>query len=545
MKRILEILLATVMVMLCLTGCAKKTEASTTTATTESPSVETIANVAASTEEVAESSVLTDNSINIGYGTAIDSLTPFRSNTAKNAPYMMQLYETLGVLNDENEVVPYAAKSWTTDDNGFTYDVEIYSYITDSNGNNITASDVVWFINESKARGLKPTFSKVESATVTGDYTLEIKMNSNIVGAFEGLLIDTFVVSEKAFKESSDEFGLSAVSTSPYKVTSFTPSAQLNFERRDDYWQDIELLPECVRPLQKYVNYSIITEAFQLGVALETGTVDAVIDIAASTGSQYVGNTSYTIDLSDGPQGWQVFFSGAESSLLAKSKELRQAICYAIDENGMIQAIASGYGTQMWDCASPRLIGFNEKWKNEDYYQYDVEKAKELVEASGYNGEELVLLSTSSATASRLGQLIQGFCRQVGINVKINAVDMALYTAIRLDGTQYDMTINTVGGTALPDFWSIRFDPAAYTNGDATGRNDMVLADLIYKAWTVDGFTEENIDAVHYYIKDNAIAYGIVNPSVFTIWNNNINMKKIVRGGMSGYVSFASCQLGD
>ena len=45
-----------------------------------------------------------------------------------------------------------------------------------------------------------------------------------------------------------------------------------------------------------------------------------------------------------------------------------------------------------------------------------------------------------------------------------------------------------------------------------------------------------------YFIKDNAIAYGLVNPQVFTIWNNNLNMEKVVKGGISGYVMFQACQ---
>ena len=504
---------------------------------------ESIANTAVSTESVAATSELTDQTINIGYGTAIDSLTPFRSNTARNAPYMVNLYETLGVMTEDIEVIPYAAKGWKTEDNGKSYEIEIYDNITDSAGNKITAKDIVWFISESKARALKPIFARVVSVEATGEYTLKVEFKSNVYGSFQTLMVDTFVVSEKAFKESADEFGTMAVTTSPYKVTGFVPSASLNFERRADYWQKIEDMPECVRPIQKNVNYKIIKEASQLGIALETGDVDAAVDIASSTGTQFVGKDGYTIDLSDGPQGWQVFFSGGENRIIANNLALRQAICYAINEAGMVQAIAGGYGTQMWDTSSPRLLGFNPDWRKEPYYQFDLEKAKQLVKESGYNGEELVLLSTSSATASRLGQMIQNFCQAAGIKVKINAVDMALFSATRLDGTQYDMVIVTVGGMSLPDFWSIRFDPAAYTNGDATSRKDMKLAELLYKTWTTDGFTKENINEVHNYIKDNAIAYGIVNPSVFTIWSNKLNMTKVVKGGLSGYVMFGSCQI--
>lgn len=535
---------AMAMTLLSCSGNSKSSSSSSSTATETSviKDVSTVTNLAQSTTAVSESSVLTDQTINIGYGTTIDSLTPFRSNTGRNAPYFAQLYESLGFMDSDKETQPYAAKSWVSNDNGYTYDIELWDNITDSAGNKITASDVIWFITEAKKRAMKPVFAKVVSVEQTGNYSFTLKLKSNIVGTFQTLVADTFMVSEKAFTESKDEFGISCISTSPYKVVDFVPGSTVKFERRNDYWQEIDKMPEAVRPLVKNVNYSIISEAFQLGVALETGTVDAVIDIASTTGSQFIGNKAFTVDLSDGPQGWQVFFSGADNSILANNVKLRQAICYAIDANGLITAMSSGFGTQMWDVGSPRLIGFNDAWRNDDYYSYNPEKAKQLLAESGYKGEELVLLSTSSAFASRLGQLMQNYLAAVGINLKLNAMDFALYTAIRLDGSKYDMTIVTVGGTSLADQWSIRFDPAAYATGDATSRKDQTLAQLIYKTWSQDGWTQENIDAVHNYIKDNAIAYGMVNPQVFTIWNNKLNMKKVVKGGASGYVMLASSQ---
>lgn len=491
---------------------------------------------------VAMAESLSDKVVNVGYGTAIDSLTPFRSNTARNAPFFMQIYETLGVLTADRELVPYAAKSWSTDDNGYTYTVEIWDTISDSAGNAITAADVVWFVNESKARGLKPVYSKVESCEQTGDYTFTIKLTDNMYGSFQTLLQDTYIISQAAFEGSADEFGSTCVTTSPYVVTEFTSSVSISLERRDDYWQDIANLPECVVPNAKTVNYSIITEASQMGIALETGLIDVAIDIASTTGAQFIDNPSYTVNLTDGPQGWQVFFSGHESSVVANDVALRQAICYGIDANGLIMGTSAGYATQMWDVASPMLIGFNPEWQNEDYYTYDAAKAADLLKQSSYNGQTIRILSTSSAMASRTAQILQNFLVGMGINAEVNSVDMALYTSIRLDGSQYDLVINTVGGYSLADFWSIRFDPAAYPTGDATSRHDEVLAEMMYKTWTNDGWTQENIDEVHNYIKDNAIAYGLVNPQVFTIWSNNAGLTEEVCGGISGYVVPSACK---
>ncbi len=546
-KKMIALTLAAMMTVASLAGCGNtgSTSSDTTAAgeTAGTTATEEVQKTEVVGKDVEAATELSDNEIKVGFGTAIDSLTPFRAQTARNAPYFVQLYETLAVLDENQELQPYVAKSWETSDNGFTYDVEIWDTVSDSEGTKITAADVVWFINESMTRALKPIFAKISSVEQTGDYTFKLTLNSNVVGTIEAILQDTYIVSQTAFEASSDEFGSKAVTTSPYVCTEFTPSASLSFERRDDYWQDIANLPECVRPVQKKVSYSIITEASQLGIALETGEIDMAIDMASSTGTQFVNNSDYTVSLQDGPQGWQLFFSGAESRVVADNEKLRQAICYAIDADGLVSGLSQGYGTPMYDVASPRLIGFNEEWKNEDYYSYDIEKAQELLKESGYSGETLTILGTSSASSSRLGQLVQNYLVAIGINVELNSVDMALYTASRLDGTQYDMVLGTVGGSYLPDFWSIRFDPASYPAGDATSRNDEELAELLYKTWTVDGYTEENINEVHNYIKEHAYGYGLVNPQVFSIWRNDLNMVKEVDGGISGYIVPSACQI--
>ena len=542
-KKMVALTLTAIMAATSLAGCGNSGSTSSDTTAAETAGTEEVQKTEVVGKDVEAATELSDNEIKVGFGTAIDSLTPFRAQTARNAPYFIQLYETLAVLDENQELQPYVAKSWETSDNGFSYDVEIWDTVSDSAGNKITAADVVWFINESMTRALKPIFAKIESVEQTGDYTFKITLNSNVVGTIEAIFQDTYIVSQAAFEASSDEFGSSAVTTSPYVCTEFTPSASLTFERRDDYWQDIANLPECVRPVQKKVSYSIITEASQLGIALETGEIDMAIDMASSTGTQFVDNADYTVTLQDGPQGWQLFFSGAEGRAVADNEALRQAICYAIDADGLVSGLSQGYGTPMYDVASPKLIGFNEEWKNEDYYNYNIEKAQELLKESGYNGETLTILGTSSASSSRLGQLVQNYLVAIGINVELNSVDMALYTASRLDGTQYDMVLGTVGGSYLPDFWSIRFDPSAYPSGDATSRNDQELAELLYKTWTVDGYTEENINEVHNYVKEHAYGYGLTNPQVFSIWRNDLNLVKEVDGGISGYVVPSACQI--
>jgi ABC-type transport system substrate-binding protein len=477
--------------------------------------------------------------LNVAFVTGWDSLTPFRGNVGRNAPFAHILYESLAVVSSEKIFEPWAAKTWTTNDNGFTYDIEIHDKINDSAGNHITAADIVWFIEESKETALKPAFRKVISVSQTGDYTLQVKLNSNIIGVFEWILSDTFIISRTAFEASSDGFNTSVVSTSPYLCTKFVAGSGLSFEKRKDYWYDENLLPECVRPQVDKINFLFITEPSQMGIALETGVIDIAMDLASSSCSQFLNNSDYTVEFVDSNQGYQLFFSGVDTSPCANNTLLRQAICYAIDINGMIKGAAGGFASPMYDVCAPAIIGFNNKWKNEPYYGYDLNKAKDLLSRSGYKGEKLELLVPPYALMPKAGEIIQSYLMEAGINCSINSVDMALFGSMLFDGTKYDMVIHSIGGVFLSDHWSSRYDMAAYSTGDATGRHDKALAELLYKTWTPEGWTEENIDKVHYYLRDNAIAYGFLNPQLVCVWNNKIGLIKEVKE-VIGYIAPAA-----
>lgn len=487
---------------------------------------------------------LSDGVLDVGTSINWETLTPLRSNIANNAPFSHLAYETLAKLTEDKEYIPLVAKSWTAEDDGLTFQIELYDYVTDSAGNAITADDIVWMIELSKEAALKPAFAKLDGVEKTGDYTLQVKMNEDMVGAFEAVLTNTFAVSRTAYENSKDKFATEIISTSPYKLTNFVSGSVISFEKRADYWQKEELIaPQNAANVDKMA-FHIITEASQAGIALETGDIDAFMMLDPNTAVQFKENKKFAMESNSHINGYQMFFSGAPSRSTAEDKNLRQAICYAIDAEGLITGVFAGNGKTMHDPIADTSVGYLQKWVDEDYYSYDLEKSKELLAKSNYKGEELVLLATSNSTSQRLAQMIQGYLLQAGINLKLNLVDQALYTASRLDGTQYDMTLGTVGGDSLPDHWSIRYDSKAYKTGDATSRHDPVMDDLLYAAWTRDGFVDANIDAVHQYLKENMYAYGMVQPENIDVWRADIGITKTIHTN-KGSVDFSASVYGE
>ena len=57
----------------------------------------------------------------------------------------------------------------------------------------------------------------------------------------------------------------------------------------------------------------------------------------------------------------------------------------------------------------------------------------------------------------------------------------------------------------------------------------------------MDGYTEENIEAVHDYLMDNGIARGLVNPQIFVVTRPGLTItNKVI--GQSGYAALVACE---
>lgn len=475
--------------------------------------------------------------ITLGSAMAWENLTPFRTNRVWSILYSRMLYDTLAFYTADGVLNPMVAKSWEVEGDGVTWNVEIYDYVTDSQNNHITADDIVWFINESMTRALKPAFNQVASVEKTGEYTLKIVMKEDLAGSFNQVLMSTFVVSKAAFESDPDEFNNKVISSAAYSVTDFVSGSSISFEKRADYWQKEELIPAGMKNNVDKLTVKYISEASQMQIALETGEVDGFIAITQSLLAAF--DDSFSIVKIPSLAGTCIRFSGDENKLVAKDENLRKAIAYAIDEKAIIQGVYAGYADKMSGPESKGSVGFQDSWDVEANYSYDVEKAKDYLAKSNYNGETLEIIASSSAANDRLCTMIQSYLGEIGINLKLNIVERSLYTASQVDGTQWDLQIISNGGVDLASSWIQSYDMNAYPGGDAASRKDATLTQLIHNSSTTAGFTTENINAVHDYLMEHLYDYGLCQGHQCDVYRADlgITQESYLFGGTLDFVS--------
>lgn len=171
------------------------------------------ASASSSTTEQASSSQATAQTttadgksvIRVGIGSDPASFGPFEAGgNGKNATFRT-IYEPLaeyqGVGGECKAVV---AKSWEKVGD-MTYHLTIWDNVYDTAGNHFTADDVVFVCNSMKETGNFVDFRYMDTCTKIDDYTVELVMNSDIIGQFEKLLQATRCVTKAAYEASSDQ----------------------------------------------------------------------------------------------------------------------------------------------------------------------------------------------------------------------------------------------------------------------------------------------------------------------------------------------------
>lgn len=518
MKKLIAILLV-LMMILSLTACKSTTDS---TSNTSSTSTDNSAGANPTTGANTTSASDFDGCLNVGIPGDPADLSPFSTMSVGRMYVMETVYEFLGVYKEKNgDFVGQLAKTIDVSDDALTVTVTLYDNITDSAGNKITADDVLFSYNTAIEKKTSVQLGYVDNIEKKDDYTVIFHMNSAIVQGWQAVMSAIPIVSQKAYEANPDGFALNPVTTSAYKVSSFTAGSSLKLDLRDDYWQtDDNAL--AIQHNVDSIEFDVILDSAQMAIALETGAIDVAEGMATADTARFMEGgedaDNYSVFTTDDTRSYCLLFNCDETQgVFANNKELRQAIAYAIDAQGLLDAVLNGGGVleSTWGGAS--ADDFDPSWVS-DYYSYNVDKAKELLKEAGYKEGELTLrlACTNDKTISSSLELIQSYLMAIGINSTINVVDSGLFDTVKYDPSEWDILMDSIGGADVA---------LVSKNLDTTGKSyinvcfvkDDTLQNLVQTIMAVPTHTSENVKKYVDYINDQVYAYGLFNKNSYIV----------------------------
>jgi len=444
---------------------------------------------------------------------AINTANPYRYST------LNQVYETL-LAYENGAYVGVLAKEWDKIDD-YTWKVTLFDGIKDSKGNSFTSSDVAFVLNAQKDAGHNlNTYYEKDSVKVVSDTVFELTLRTDSVGAFYLLGVQMFQCTKAAYEGSSDNLATMPVGTGPYVCTNYIEGSSATLEKRTDYWKNANLPKASVANFD-VIEISYVPEATQMSMAIESGNVHFAGQVAMSIAPQvdtfkgvtplYISNGTYN--------GFSFNMNGRPVS---DNKALREAVCYAIDPNGLIASVYSGHAALMNTYGMPTASDFDATWKTNKSYDPDMAKQK-LAEAGYANGVTLTLLSNNVGEDSQMAELVQGYLGAVGITLQMDYVEPATQNARRMEG---NWDINFAGGQGVLDmyiFWDNLYGISGDTGMSRFFHNDPALYDVFTVFKAAGGKTTANLKALYEYEIDNVTWFPMFNKQTLYTFSDGYN----------------------
>lgn len=358
-----------------------------------------------------------------------DSLDPHQTVAAGTREVLFNIFEGLVKPNSDGEMIPAVAEKYTLSEDGTTYTFTLREGVKFHNGQTVTAEDVVYSINrcaavpEGQEKPLVAAFSAVKSVEALDEKTVAVTIAQRDL-EFISYMTAAIIPADYENQDTAP------VGTGPFKFVSRTPQQDFVMERFEDYWGAPVWLDK--------VTYKICENADALVMNLNGGSIDLCAHLTSAQASQL--NQSFQV-----LEGTMNLVQAIYLNNQAKpfdNQLVRQALCYAIDRQGIMDMVADGHGTAVGSSIYP---AFTKYFLPElvDKYPHDVAKAKELLAQAGYPDGFDITISVPNNYQPHMdtAEVVAEQLREAGINVTIQPVEWSTWLDTIYNGRQFQATV--------------------------------------------------------------------------------------------------------
>lgn len=353
----------------------------------------------------------------LGMRTDITSLDPHNHNDTNSAYMTRSIYSNLVYLDENDEFAGDLAESWEqVDGKTMSFVLKDAKF---SNGEPVTAEDVKYSIERQKeSTNVGHLVEIVDNVEVKDDKNFVIHLNTESNALLSSLGHSGGAVLCKSYCEELEAEGKTIedapMGSGPYKFVEWVAGASVTLEKNPDYFDEKRMAQN------DKLTFKVIPEESAGTIALETGEVDMLLDVGTVDAQKIRDNESLKLDEFE-VTSFEYFCMNTQKAPFDDVK-VRQAINYAVKKEDVMIATIDGEGVVQDSYLSPVTIGYYDTGVT---YEYDPEKAKELLKEAGFeNGLSFTVIS-SGEVRSRAAAVIQENLSAVGINMEIEQVEFA------------------------------------------------------------------------------------------------------------------------
>ncbi len=212
--------------------------------------------------------------------------------------------------------------------------------------------------------------------------------------------------------------------TGMYKIVDHKKRQKIVLKRNEDYYGK--------KPAIENVIYEEINDNDARLTAALSNRGDIVSAIPVTGAKKVQANKNYNLVISNPSGTLEVYLNHEREAL--KDVKVRQALSWALNRKELVDLTTEGYGvtSSTWLESNPL---FKDKKKNQFYTEYNLEKAKKLLDEAGWvmkdgvrekNGKKLTFKLFTWGAEKTLGEAIQNQWTKLGVKVEANHVDWSV-----------------------------------------------------------------------------------------------------------------------
>lgn len=367
-----------------------------------------------------------------------DSLDPHKAVAAGTKEVLFNIFEGLVKPDSDGNIIPAVAESYKASDDGKVYTFTLREGIRFHDGNPVTVEDIKYSIDKcadtSNGEPLIAAFSNIESVNILDGRTVEIVLKEANT-EFDAELAN---VTAAIVPASNDGADTNPIGTGPYRYVSRSPQENFVMTAFDGYWGKKAHL--------KDVTFKICANADSIVMDLEGGSIDMFARVTASQAAEL----SDRFDVLEGTMNLvqALYLNNAQKPF--DDVRVRQALCYAVDPQEIMDFVSGGKGTEIGSSMFPAFGKYYMEELNDTYNQ-DIGKARDLLAEAGYpDGFSFTLTVPSNYqqhidTAQVLVEQLKG----IGVTAQIKLVEWDSWLSDVYAAREYEATVVGVDASSL------------------------------------------------------------------------------------------------
>ena len=417
----------------------------------------------------------------VQYGSNPETLDPALNSAVDGGNTVITVFETLLIINENNEAVPGQAESWTTSEDGLTWTFTMRDGLKWSDGSELNAKDFEYSFKRMADPDTAAPYAETCLGMIDGfeeaagfpdkdgNPTVEPNLDAlNVKASDDGKTL-TIVLGypcsyfdkiaafaamspvQKATVEANGDAWCTSPDTyvcnGPYMITEWTPSERIVLTKNPNYvggWDNSKIVSDSIT-LLLLEDSSASYAAYNSGeaVLIKDVPTDEIPSLTkAEDGGDFYVDTilgTYYVSLNLKRDAFQ-------------DVKVRKALNLAIDRDYVANTIMQGTYTTADSIVGPGIVdenGYFHDNGNAPYisadYEANLAEAKKLLEEAGYpNGEGFPTIEYSCNDAGYhvpLAEYLQQAWGDLGITLTISKMEWSSFTAARRAG-EYDVARN-------------------------------------------------------------------------------------------------------